>query len=62
MHLGRGIIERDIESREAALRELETQLADPEVYHDGARARDLVTRYDRLRAEIESLWQRLAEP
>jgi ATP-binding cassette, subfamily F, member 3 len=55
-------IERDIETREAAVRELETQLADPEVYHDGERARDLVTRYERLRAEIESLWERLAEP
>jgi ATP-binding cassette subfamily F protein 3 len=55
-------IEREIETREARLRELETQLADPGVYHDGERARDLVTRYERLRAEVESLWQRLAEP
>ena len=55
-------IERDIETREAAMRELETQLADPEVYQDGERARDLVTRYERLRAEVDSLWQRLAEP
>jgi ATP-binding cassette, subfamily F, member 3 len=54
-------IERDLETREAAMRELETQLADPEVYQDGERARDLVTRYERLRAEVESLWQRLAE-
>jgi ATP-binding cassette, subfamily F, member 3 len=55
-------IERDIETREAAMRELEVRLADPEVYHDGERARDLVTRYERLRAEVDSLWQRLAEP
>jgi hypothetical protein len=40
---------------------LEAQLADPEVYHDGARARDLVSQYERLRAELESLWQRMAE-
>ena len=55
-------IERDIETREAAMRELETQLADPEVYQDGARARDLVARYERLRAEVDTLWERLAEP
>jgi ATP-binding cassette subfamily F protein 3 len=54
-------IEKDIETREIRVRELETLLADPEVYHDGARARSLVTEYERLRAEIESLWQRLAE-
>jgi len=55
-------IGRDLEVREAQMRELEDQLADPEVYQDGPRARDLVTRYERLRAEVESLWQRLGEP
>jgi len=54
-------IGREIEVREAKMRELESQLADPEVYQDGSRARDLVTRYERLRAEVESLWQRLGE-
>jgi ATP-binding cassette subfamily F protein 3 len=54
-------VERELESREARLRTLESQLADPEVYHDGSRARDLVSEYERLRAEIESLWQRLTE-
>ena len=54
-------IERDLEPREARLRALETLLADPELYHDGARSRELVTEYERLRTEVESLWQRLAE-
>jgi ATP-binding cassette subfamily F protein 3 len=54
-------IERDLEAREARQREVESLLADPGVYHDGARARELVAEYERLRAEIESLWQRLAE-
>jgi ATP-binding cassette subfamily F protein 3 len=54
-------IEREIEQREAQVKALEAQLADPEVYHDGARARDLVSQYERLRAELESLWQRMAE-
>jgi ATP-binding cassette subfamily F protein 3 len=52
---------REIEVRETKMRELESQLADPEVYQDGARTRDLVTRYERLRTEVESLWQRLGE-
>jgi ATP-binding cassette subfamily F protein 3 len=54
-------LEHDIESREARMRTLETQLADPEVYHDGVRAKDLVGEYERLRAEVESLWQRLEQ-
>jgi hypothetical protein len=54
-------IEKDIEAREARIVELETQLADPEVYHDGARAKGLVTEYERLRAEVGSLWERLGE-
>jgi ATP-binding cassette subfamily F protein 3 len=54
-------IEKDIESRESRITALGSQLADPEIYHDGARAKELVTEYERLRAEVESLWQRLAE-
>jgi ATP-binding cassette subfamily F protein 3 len=54
-------IENDIQTRETRAHELETLLADPEVYHDGARARGLVGEYERLRAELESLWQRLGE-
>jgi ATP-binding cassette, subfamily F, member 3 len=54
-------IEKDIEAREAKVREIEALLADPEIYHDGERARELVTGYERLRAELESLWQRMAE-
>jgi ATP-binding cassette subfamily F protein 3 len=54
-------IEKDIESREARVRTLEAQLADPEVYHDGARAKELVGEYERLRAELESLWQRIGD-
>jgi hypothetical protein len=43
------------------VRSLEEQLADPDVYHDGARARGLVTEYERLRAELESLWQEIGK-
>jgi len=54
-------IEKDIESREARVQALETQLADPDLYHDAARSKEIVTEYERLRAELESLWQRLGE-
>ena len=40
---------------------LEASLADPELYHDAARSKEVVAEYERLRAELESLWQRLGE-
>jgi ATP-binding cassette subfamily F protein 3 len=54
-------IERDIEKRETRLREIETRLADPDLYHDAARSREVVAEYERLRAEVDSLWERLGE-
>ena len=54
-------IERDIEARETEIRAVERLLADPDVYADGPRAKALVTRYEQLRAETDSLWQRLEE-
>ncbi len=54
-------IEKDIETREARVRLLEQQLSDPEVYHDGQRAKELVGEYERVRAELDSLWQRIGE-
>ncbi len=54
-------IEKDIEKREPRIAELETQLADPELYHDAERSKALVTEYERLRAEVESLWDRLGQ-
>jgi ATP-binding cassette subfamily F protein 3 len=54
-------IEKDIEQREEKMKGLEQELADPEIYHDGPRAKALVAEYERLRAELESLWQRIGE-
>ncbi len=54
-------VEGEIERREARLRDLEALLADPEVYRDGNKARDLLGEYERLRGENESLWQQLGE-
>ncbi len=54
-------IEKDIETREARMKELEGPLADPELYHDAARSKSIVGEYETLRAEVESLWQRLED-
>jgi ATP-binding cassette subfamily F protein 3 len=54
-------IEQEIEAREARMKALEAPLADPELYHDAARSKSLVQEYETLRAEVESLWQRLGE-
>ena len=54
-------LEQEIETREAELKGVEAQLADPEVYADGARSKDLVKRYEALKGELESLWERLEE-
>ena len=54
-------LERDIEERETQLKAIEAKLAEPETYADGERTRALMGDYERLRAELESLWQRLGE-
>jgi ATP-binding cassette, subfamily F, member 3 len=54
-------IEKDIESRERTVKGIEAQLADPAVYHEAERAKELVHEYERLRAELDSLWQRMSE-
>jgi ATP-binding cassette subfamily F protein 3 len=54
-------VEADIAAREARVKELEALLADPDLYHDVQRSKDIVAEYERTRAEIESLWERVAE-
>jgi ATP-binding cassette subfamily F protein 3 len=54
-------VEAKIETVESRVKELEALLADPEVYKDGEKSRELVTEYERVKAEGESLWQRLTE-
>jgi ATP-binding cassette, subfamily F, member 3 len=54
-------LEQVIETREQELKEVEAQLADPAVYADGPRSKDLVKRYEALKAELESLWEQLGE-
>jgi len=54
-------LEKEIEERETELKAVEAQLADPEVYADGPRSKELVKRYEALKAELESLWEKLEE-
>ena len=52
-------LEKEIEAREAELKSVEAELADPGVYADGARTKELLARYERVKVEVESLWRRL---
>ncbi len=54
-------LELEIETREKDVKEVEALLADPGVYADGARSKDLVKRYEVLRAELDALWLKLGE-
>ncbi len=54
-------VEKDIQKREARMKELEVPLADPELYHDAEKSKAIVTEYERIRAEVESLWQKLED-
>jgi ATP-binding cassette subfamily F protein 3 len=56
-----GRLEQEIEAKEREVKEVEAQLADPVIYADGARARELVKRYEALRAEIDVLWAKLGD-
>jgi ATP-binding cassette subfamily F protein 3 len=50
---------KTIEGLEARQAEIESELATPEVYTNGEKSRDLLREYDRVRAEIAALWDRL---
>src|SRR5437762_698844 len=54
-------LEDDIAEREQRIADLEMRLADPALYHDAAKSKELVAEYERVRSELEALWQRLAE-
>jgi ATP-binding cassette subfamily F protein 3 len=50
-----------IEALETEQAGIESQLASPEVYTDGTRARDLMRNYERVRAELAALWDKLGQ-
>ena len=54
-------LEKEIETRETALKEVEAALTDPGVFADGPRSKELVKRYESLKRELESLWEKLGE-
>ncbi len=53
--------ERDLEVREAELKEVEAKLADPGTYADGQKTKELLVRYEALRRDVDGLWKRLEE-
>jgi ATP-binding cassette, subfamily F, member 3 len=52
---------REVEAKEAELKQIEAALADPGVYADGARTKDLLGRYEAARKDVDALWLKLAE-
>jgi ATP-binding cassette subfamily F protein 3 len=54
-------LEKEIEARETRLSVVETEMANPLTYTDGNRVRKLVAEQKGLRAELEKLWQQLAD-
>jgi ATP-binding cassette subfamily F protein 3 len=49
-----------IEKLEGTQAEIEGQLATPDVYTDGERSRELMHEFERLRAEVAALWDKLS--
>ena len=54
-------LEADIEATEARIAEVEASLADPNVYGNGARAREMVSTQRELRSRLEGLWADLGK-
>ena len=57
-------LEANIEQTEAAITEIETQLADPEVYQDTERSTQLMKDYQAKKADLEGLykkWEKMSE-
>jgi len=52
---------RELELRETALKEIEAALANPDVYADPVKTKDLLSRYEAARKEVDALWARLSE-
>jgi len=50
-------LEKEIEAKEARKKEVEGLLADPKIYADGEQARTLVMEYQRLRDELDALYE-----
>ena len=51
---------KELETREAELKEIEAALANPGVYADSAKTKDLLARYEAARKDVDALWAKLA--
>ena len=57
-------IEKDIEIKEASISDIETQLADPEIYQDTERSAQLMKEYQAKKSALEELyekWEKMSE-
>lgn len=57
-------LEKNIEKKETSISEIETQLADPEVYQDAERSTQLMKDYQDQKSELEKLyekWEKMSE-
>ena len=54
-------LEKEIEAKEVRKKEVETLLADSKIYADGEQARTLVMEYQRLRDELDALYEAYEE-
>ncbi len=54
-------IEADIAEREAELRELEQQMASPDLYRDGSRVKETKQAFDTTKARLEELYEHWEE-
>ncbi|HEV8129527.1 MAG TPA: ABC-F family ATP-binding cassette domain-containing protein, partial [Candidatus Eisenbacteria bacterium] len=51
---------KELETRESELKEIEAALANPNVYADSAKTKDLLARYEAARKDVDALWAKLA--
>jgi ATP-binding cassette subfamily F protein 3 len=51
---------KELETRESELKEIEGALANPAVYADSAKTKDLLARYEAARKDVDALWAKLA--
>ncbi len=52
-------VEQELKRLDAKMKGVEAELADPGVYADPVRTRELLARYEHLKSEVDALWKRL---
>ena len=50
---------QELETLETELKQVEESLADPAIYGDGQKTKELLARYETVKRDVEALWQKL---